>query len=289
MQDTLATTATGNCYSEGLRKVSGHTRLYRRGAVYYHRAVVPADIVGTYGKREELISLRTKDRAEALRRVRIKAVEVDNLFEAHRRAMRSSPAEAQAVDELTDDQIQAIKAVYHAHLLEEDEAIRLDGFEDDQDTVPPLPVPTFEERQDEIDLMDVQGRHLRGRFNVDRFYGAEVEEVASWPSVNLSVRAGTLAFKQFAAALQDAVIQAAVDMRSRNAGDYVPTPSVDTKTPPRFPKLSAAVDDWIKEKSKEDWTEATAREHQVWTEQFMLLCGDRPIDEYGKDDARRFK
>lgn len=75
MQDTLATFATGNCYSEGLKKVSGHTRLYRRGAVYYHRAVVSADIVDTYGKREELISLRTKDRGEAFRRLRVKGPE----------------------------------------------------------------------------------------------------------------------------------------------------------------------------------------------------------------------
>lgn len=40
----------------------GHTRLYRRGATYYHRAAVPKDIVETYGKREETFSLHTKDR-----------------------------------------------------------------------------------------------------------------------------------------------------------------------------------------------------------------------------------
>ncbi|WP_139327790.1 DUF6538 domain-containing protein [Rhodobacter aestuarii] len=49
----------------------GHTRLYRRGAVYYHRAAVPTDIAATYGKREETFSLKTRDYAEAVRRVRI--------------------------------------------------------------------------------------------------------------------------------------------------------------------------------------------------------------------------
>jgi len=34
-----------------LEKMSGHTRVYRRGAVYYHRAAVPQDIVATYGTR----------------------------------------------------------------------------------------------------------------------------------------------------------------------------------------------------------------------------------------------
>jgi len=28
----------------------GHTRLYRRGAVYYHGAAIPVDIVATYPK-----------------------------------------------------------------------------------------------------------------------------------------------------------------------------------------------------------------------------------------------
>ncbi|WP_375342427.1 DUF6538 domain-containing protein [Yoonia maricola] len=79
--------------------MSGHTRLYRRGAVYYHRAVVPQDIVATYGKREETFSLRTRDHAEALRRVRIEAVRVDRKFDEHR--LRLTPA-----------QIATIKATY---------------------------------------------------------------------------------------------------------------------------------------------------------------------------------
>ena len=288
MQDTLATTATGNCYSEGLKKVSGHTRLYRRGAVYYHRAVVPADIVETYGKREELISLRTKDRAEALRKVRIKAVEIDNRFDEHRRSRRARDT-VPVVDELSPDQIQAIKAIYHAHLLEEDEAVRLDGFREDHEVPPELPSPSFDDWKADTDVLDKHVRQLRGRFKVDPHYEFEVEEVSEWPEVNLKVSPGTKAFKQFAAALQDATLQAFADMRSRNEGNYVPTPEIETTAAPRYPKLSNTLEDWIEEKSKEDWTEATAKEHRVWTEQFMLLCGDRPINEYGKDDARRFK
>ena len=62
-----------------LEKMTGHTRLYRRGATYYHRAAVPQDIVETYGKREETFSLRTKDKVEALIRVKVEAVRVDKL------------------------------------------------------------------------------------------------------------------------------------------------------------------------------------------------------------------
>ena len=57
-----------------LEKMPGHTRLYRRGAVYYHRAAVPKDIRDTYGKVEETFSLGTRNRAEALVKVRAAAV-----------------------------------------------------------------------------------------------------------------------------------------------------------------------------------------------------------------------
>lgn len=66
-----------------MEKVTGHTRLYRRGATYYHRAAVPKDIAASYGKREEIVSLGTSDYAEAPRMARLAAVEVDRRFEQH--------------------------------------------------------------------------------------------------------------------------------------------------------------------------------------------------------------
>lgn len=65
----------------------GHPRLYRRGAVYWHRAAVPVDIADSYPKTEETFSLRTKDHREALKLVRIEAARVDRLFDEHRRRM----------------------------------------------------------------------------------------------------------------------------------------------------------------------------------------------------------
>ncbi|RJL00690.1 hypothetical protein D3P06_13165 [Paracoccus aestuarii] len=57
----------------------------RRGAVFYQRAAIPVDIKDSYPKAEEMLSLKTKDRAEALRLVRIAAVEVDERLAKHRR------------------------------------------------------------------------------------------------------------------------------------------------------------------------------------------------------------
>ena len=100
-------------------KMPGHTRLYRRGAVYYHRAVVPQDIVATYGKPEETFSLKTRDYSEAVRRVRIAAVEVDRKFDEHR--LKLARQNGPVLQELTPEQVATIKSTYLHHLLDEDE------------------------------------------------------------------------------------------------------------------------------------------------------------------------
>jgi len=110
----------------------GHTRLYRRGAVYYHRAAIPVDIVATYPKTEETFSLRTKDAAEALRRVRIEAVKVDGRLEEHRRLLAKQ--DAPYIDLLSPDQLNMIKAHYLHHLRDGDDDMREDGFEEFSDT-----------------------------------------------------------------------------------------------------------------------------------------------------------
>ena len=59
----------------------GQTRLHRRGSVYYFRAMVPKDLRDHFGKQEIVYSLRTKDRAEAMRLVRRASVDLDEQFE----------------------------------------------------------------------------------------------------------------------------------------------------------------------------------------------------------------
>lgn len=134
-------------------KMPGHPRLYRRGSTFYHRASIPADIKDTYPKSEETFTLGTKDYREAVIRVRVEAAKVDARFEAHRRmkaAQRITP-----VDELSPEQIKRLKDAYYRHLLEEDEEVRLDGFEEIDKAGNLLsekqfdPRPTFEEREPE--------------------------------------------------------------------------------------------------------------------------------------------
>ena len=61
-----------------------------RGDTYYCRFRIPVDIKPSYPKSEEKESLHTKDANEALRRIKLKAVQIDEKFEAHRRERRLS-------------------------------------------------------------------------------------------------------------------------------------------------------------------------------------------------------
>lgn len=132
--------------------MAGHTRLARRRAVYYHRATVPVDIKDSYPKTKETFALATRDYAEALRLVRLAAVEVDSRLDEH---CRKTALERSAVlDDRTPAQIAVAKAAYCCHSLEEDEDIRLGGFVDLDDAgkitggLSDAPLPTFEGHAD---------------------------------------------------------------------------------------------------------------------------------------------
>ena len=82
-----------------MEAVPGHTNLVRRGAVYYHRCKVPADIAETYGRREVTYSLKTRDLAEAVRRVKVASVETMKAFDEHRRKVAAEKAAEAAAAE----------------------------------------------------------------------------------------------------------------------------------------------------------------------------------------------
>jgi hypothetical protein len=207
-----------------LEKMPGHPRLYRRKATYYHRSAIPKDIADTYPKSEETFSLKTKDHGEAVRRVRIAAVEVDQKFDAHRRQLvvLSQPP----LLELTPEQVAEVKSAYYQHLLEEDEEVRLDGFREADKWLEATPEgfvvsdyrPTFEDRAELVDEMDEVTRHNYARGKQDIFFRDEAEEVLSWVEGDLRLDPASETWPKLVRALQEAHIQVAEDIRSRNKG-----------------------------------------------------------------------
>ena len=283
---------------KALEKVSGHTRLYRRGAVYYHRAAVPTDIAETYGKREETFSLKTKDHREALRKVRVAAVEIDAKFETHRRwiAANSSPK----LDELTKEQLQRIKSTYYHHLLDENDDTRDEGFEklvwDEIMQGPPKPFrrKSFDEQREINDLLPKLSREDMAQ-GEDRtgFFKDEAEEVLTWGGIGIRLEESSTSWPRLIRTLQEASIEASEVISRRLQGEIVPTPDdpneLDAK-PLSAPLLSALVEQWIGEKKASDaWLPKAENDYRRWLETFMAVCRDKPVTNYEKSDARDFK
>ena len=278
--------------------MSGHTRLYRRDSTYYHRAAVPKDIVATYGKVEEKFSLRTKDYAEALRLVKIAAVEVDEMFLKHRRTLEKANtfADQPETNELTTAQIRTIKASYLHSLLDGDSDTRADGFEDidDPENFEYLPRPTVEEYMEANADLVAGTRHDYARGKADPFFVAEAEEVLSWDGIELKLSPQSPSWKPLRKALQEAHIEAAQAIDQRNHGDVVATPPMPPLTTPSAhvttPMLSEALNLWLDERRVTNvWTDKTRDSYVHWTNSFLDVVGDHPIERYKKDDARAFK
>ncbi|RQW70101.1 site-specific integrase [Halomonas sp. YLB-10] len=284
-------------------KVTGHPRLYRRGARYYHRAAIPQDIQASYPKAEETFSLKTSDYQEALRRVREAAAEVDRKFDHHRRWVA---AQAQPLDALTNEQIEHLAALYHASLLEADEEIRTEGIFEEEPGEPGTDWERwdFDEYAEELEDSIGHTRHLYARGRMDTFFMDEAEDILSWNGVELALSPDSPSWRPLARALQAAYIRAGKDQQSRNEGEIVPTPTVDSlpsqATAPasearqsladdgQGPLLSAVAKEWIAEKSL-SWAPKTTNDHRTTLDNFITVVGDKPLDAYAKADGRAFK
>lgn len=65
--------------------------LAKRGSVYYFRRIVPDDLQPVIGRREFMISLRTKDREEAKRLIPARIIDSDAQLDAARKALGAFP------------------------------------------------------------------------------------------------------------------------------------------------------------------------------------------------------
>ncbi|SLN76017.1 Phage integrase family protein [Roseovarius gaetbuli] len=265
-----------------LEKMPRHPRLYRRNGTYYHRAAIPKDIAKTYPKSEETFSLKTKDLQEALRLVRIAAVEVDQRFADHRRRA-NRPTQL----ELTSEQLQLIHNVYHRHLLEEDEEIRTEGF------AGYTAAKSFDDAKGLNDDLAEDTREKYARGEVDDFIWGEAEDVLTWDGIDIDLDPSSPSWNRLARTLQEAYLRAAEDIQKRYQGKIVGTPAEPSGAPsvsPTGPLLSLLFAARVEEAERTvGWSPKLIDDYQVWTNLFIELKGDRPILEYRKSDARDFK
>ena len=100
--------------------MSKHTGLACRQGRYYYRRRVPIELVEALGKAEVMIALGTADKREATRRALVKALEVDQQFEAAWRGKHS-----ERVTELPEAEIDLIaRQVYQEELVRHERQLR---------------------------------------------------------------------------------------------------------------------------------------------------------------------
>lgn len=256
----------------------GHTRLYRRGAMYYHRAAIPEDIKETYPKTEETFSLGTKDYQEALKLVRKAAVEVDQRFEAHRQRLHGEQA-----DDLPDSLIDAIGELYYAEIVAADEEQRLGGLTQDQ----------YDGIDIGIDAVESDVRRDLAMGKISAFALHMLNDLLEEHYPKISINKASDSWLRLTHRVQEAHIKAIDAIKLRQRGRVVKTPArrakASSSSSTTTPILSEAVQDWIAEKSRTSWNEKTTREHTVWINHFLGMSGDKPLDQYGKSDGRAFK
>jgi hypothetical protein len=225
-------------------------RLKTRGRVYHIRVAVPRDIQNSYGRDEVTFSLKTRDYQEALKRLRQASAEVDERFERHRlELVRQHEA---MLSDLSEEQIKHVEDVYYAHLLDEDDDVRLHGMEEQE-------FYHYRELVQNIEVLDRQGI-ARG---VPPVYArSEAEEVLTWENVDLRLHPSSKSWPKLIRAVLSASVRAATAKRQRNDGTPVETPVMPVVVHRQTgPLASQIMNGWVAEKSraKGGWIPATAK------------------------------
>ncbi|WP_170317572.1 DUF6538 domain-containing protein [Paroceanicella profunda] len=269
-----------------------HPRLMRRGQTFYLRAAVPAALRPALGKREITRSLKTRDPRDALRRVRIESVRVDEQFEAARRQQRHEQEPPQP--DLSEEQLRELKAVYYRHLLEQDEEIRLAGFHDPdepEETLPEHPRDTFDEHEEGSEDLASHARRGYARGKADAFIRSEAEDLLDWDGVDIRLASGSPGWPRLYRAVQEALIEAGDAIAERNKGRVVQTPEapVIRQAPPPGPLLSELIEERIAEQQRSGVSAKILHDYRTWLGYLIEIAGDRTIGSYTREDGRRFK
>lgn len=202
---------------------------------YYLQVPVPQDIQESYGRPQIWKSLRTKDRKEAVKKWRIESAAFQAQFDAHRR--KQTRFAEPPFEQLSEVQIQLIGDAYYAHLLGEDDDLRLDGFEG----------VDFDEHADDVDDLDDLNRQEYARGIQSEFMKDEAREVLSWDHVSLRLSEMSSSWPKLVRAIQSARIKADAVKKQRNMGEVVETPK-SKPIPTTGATLEDAKDFYIAEK-----------------------------------------
>jgi len=90
--------------------------LAKRGSVYYFRRIVPDDLRSALGKREIMLSLRTKDREEAKRLIPAEIIKSDALFAGAQKGSVSDQGKSKPLAAKSAAQLERERLLWEADL-----------------------------------------------------------------------------------------------------------------------------------------------------------------------------
>lgn len=261
--------------------MSRPTRLHRRKGSrnYYFRAKVPVDLQDIYGKREIYFSLKTSDRQEALQRVHMESVKLDQEF-AEKRRQRDS----EAVDKLSEIEVERITAIWRHDALQADEESRINGLS-----------PTeFQSWNAAITFAYTDARESLATGKINRI-SVELDDLLE--EIGMKVAKGSEAYKQLAYALLRTKVETLEALKARHEGKVVKTPAKPASPIPATLDtigkggitLSQAHEKWADEHIAGGGSPKSVRDFGIYVRRFIELHGDMPIAHITKRHVREYK
>jgi integrase len=260
-----------------------YPHLDTRGLNYYFRMRVPVDLLKHYGKEEIKFSLRTKDYAEAKRKVAIETARYFNEFEQVRKHDLAKP-----LMKITPEDIQRIADEFTHDVLAGDEAERKSGSVSREHQVA---IEVLEEHARPVLAGD--GRHDDSRRWIARMVHNFVD------GLNFKLAPNSEAESELIYALSAASIRVVDAISERDKGKVVPTPMTAYAAVPNVAYRSnndpsSRLSDVIKKYSLEqtsagNWTEKTALENRAVFKLLITIIGDLSVSDFGFFHAVKFK
>lgn len=288
-----------------------HPRLMLRGTVYYFRAKVPVDLLEDYSpKREICFSLRTRDPREALEKVRIESVRLDQEFAAQRRKLAAQP-----LSTISDAEADRLGALHLHRLLYEDEELRFQGTGDAE-----VFAAVHTQVMDAGGTSNWEDGEAHARYGISPRGFDQLEETQHWTGemlrealargdisvvedevddlleVNgLSLKTGSEPYRKVAVAVLKASVRAAEMRERRQRGEVVETPtepaplSLISATPDPGSDGIAVSTLWKLYRDERQLPTKTASDFGTYLRRFVEVNGDLAASAVTRAHVRAFK
>lgn len=265
----------------GMKDLPKQTNLVKRGAVFYFRCRIPADLVEHYqGRREIKRSLRTSDYKKALELVHVESLKQDQEFTEVRRCLNPKMR-----DYLDDAEIKRLTALMIHSSLSADEEMRWEGL-------------------DEFMFNKMAQWHTEGRKELRaalaRGNTTVIEEqVDDWLcGQGIELAKDSESYRNLCFSFLKAAVEVTEKQSLRHQGEVVETPPAPAFLPSSVvsladesgnnPRLSVLFERWVTV-GEEERIKSTVTEFRTSIRRFIEVNGDIPVQAITKTHAREFR